>query len=97
MVSFSEFLKQSEKKCEIEKLRNNFHESRSEYELGLRKHLLEEVKNCPCCFKGFFTEAKDSVKQRAFYRDFEPDDLDVLEQMFVTPVVFDEEHNLINE
>jgi hypothetical protein len=97
MVAFSEFLKQSEKKCEIENLRNKFHESRSEYELGLRKHLLGEVKNCPCCFKGFFTESKDSVKQRAFYRDFEPDDLDVLEQMFVTPVVFDESHNLINE
>lgn len=97
MVAFSEFFKQIEMRTEIEKLRNKFHESRSEYELGLRKHLLEEVKNCPCCFKGFFTEAKDSVKKRSFYRDFEPDDLDVLEQMFVTPVVFDEEHNLISK
>jgi hypothetical protein len=50
------------------------------------------VNNCPCCFKGFFIEAKESVKQRAFYSDFEPDDLDVLEQMFVTPVVIDDEH-----
>ncbi len=97
MANFSEFFKQSEKKCEIENLRNKFHESKSEYELGLRKYLFEEVKNCPCCFKGFFTETKEIVKQRAFYSDFEPDDLDVLEQMFVTPVVFDEEHNLINE
>ncbi len=31
------------------------------------------------------------------YGDFEPDDLDVLEQMFVTPVVFDESHNLTND
>jgi 5-methylthioribose kinase len=97
MANFSEFFKSTKSESVIEKLRNKFHESRSEYELELRKHLLEEVKNCPCCFKGFFTEAKDSVKQRAFYRDFEPDDLDVLEQMFVTPVVFDESHNLINE
>ena len=97
MRSPSEIFKETEKQFEIETLREKFHESRSEYELGLRKHLLGEVKNCPCCFKGFFSEAKDSVKQRAFYRDFEPDDLDVLEQMFVTPVVFDEEHNLINE
>jgi hypothetical protein len=91
MLPLSEFFKHSEMKSEVEKLRKKFHESRSEYELGLRKYLLEEVKNCPCCFKGFFTESKESVKQRAFYREFEPEDLDVLEQMFVTPVVFDKE------
>ena len=31
------------------------------------------------------------------YGDFDPDDLDVIEQMFVTPVVIDDDHNLVND
>lgn len=97
MITLSQHIKSYEEQAEVKDLRDKFHQIRSDYELGLRKLVLNKVNNCPCCFKGFFSEAKDSVKQRAFYRDFEPDDLDVLEQMFVTPVVFDESHNLTNE
>lgn len=97
MVTLSQHMKSYEEQAEVKDLRDKFHQIRSDYELGLRKLVLNKVNNCPCCFKGFFIEAKDSVKQRAFYSDFEPDDLDVLEQMFVTPVVIDDDHNLINE
>lgn len=97
MVTLSQHMKSYEEQAEVKDLRDKFHQIRSDYELGLRKLVLNKVNNCPCCFKGFFIEAKDSVKQRAFYSDFEPDDMDVLEQMFFTPVVMDDDHNLINE
>ena len=97
MLPLSQFMKSCEEQAEVTDLRDKFHQIRADYELGLRKLVLNKVNNCPCCFKGFFIEAKGSVKQRAFYSDFEPDDLDVLEQMFVTPVVIDDDHNLINE
>ena len=97
MLPLSQHMRSYEDKAEIKDLKDKFHQIRADYELGIRKLVLNKVNNCPCCFKNFFTEAKGSIKQRAFYRDFEPDDLDVLEQMFVTPVVIDEEHNLIND
>lgn len=82
MVTLSESFKRSDDKSEVMKLRNEFHQTRADYELGLRKFILNDVKNCPCCFKGLMEKTKESVKARAFYSDFEPDELDVLENMY---------------
>lgn len=63
-------------------LRKEFHKARAQYELSLRRFILNHVDNCPCCFDGFFDDSKNRVKTIAFYDDFEPDVLDVLEEMY---------------
>ena len=82
MVAFSEFLKQSEKKCEVEKLRNKFHESRSEYEVALKNFVLNKVNDCPCCFDVFYKKIVEKIQDSTFYIDLEPNELKVLEEMY---------------
>ena len=94
MVTLSESFKRSNDQRDIEKLRDKFHQTRADYELGLRKFILNDVKNCPCCFKGLMEKTKESVKGRVFYSDFEPDELDVLENMYFITI---DDQSLIHE
>lgn len=72
----------SEDQARVKELQYKFHQTRADYELGLRKFILNEANNCPCCFKGLLNTTKDSVKQQAFYSNFEPDELEILENMY---------------
>jgi len=86
MANFSEFFKQLEMKSEVEKLRNKFYESRSEYELGLRNFILNKVNDCSCCFESLFKKTETKVENRTFYSDLHPDELKVLEEMYFVTV-----------
>ena len=81
MVTMNEVLKNAENQAEVNLLRDKFLKSRAEYELSLRKLILNKVKNCPCCFKRLLNISKDYIKQQDFEGDFDPDELAVLEEM----------------
>jgi hypothetical protein len=82
MANFSEFYKGIESESVIEKLRNNFYESRSEYELALKNFILNKVNDCPCCFDVFYKKIVEKIQDSTFYIDLEPDELKVLEEMY---------------
>ena len=94
MLTLSEHIKSYEKQTEVDDLRDKFYQSRVDYELGIKKFVLHKVNNCPCCFKNLFTKREGVVKGRTFYSDFEPDELQVLEDMYF--ITINDDQNLIN-
>ena len=61
--------------------RAEYLEARAEYEISLRRFLNGVVKNCPCCFKGFYKLAENDLREQMIEEGTEPDELEVLEEM----------------
>lgn len=87
MLTLSSVLKGSDLLENLHDSKRGYLKARAEYELALRRFTLDKVENCPSCFKNFYDSMKDRVKSEAFYSDFEPKELDILEEMFITPIV----------
>ncbi len=65
----------------VDMRRNEYHEARFEYELSLRRFLNDYVRNCPCCFKGFYKDTEETLTEQLIKEGVKPDDLEVLEEM----------------
>lgn len=91
MTAFSSFFKEDSLKEKVSGTRSDFHQARTEYELAMRREILNRVNHCPCCFDGFFDDVKARIRQEALQNNFEPDVMEVLQRMSLTPVVTDEE------
>lgn len=91
MTAFSSFFKEDFLKEKVSETRSDFHQARTEYELAMRREILNRVNHCPCCFDGFFDDVKARIRQEALQNNFEPDVMEVLQRMSLTPVVTDEE------
>lgn len=97
MLTLSSVLKGSDLSEVLMDKKREYLKARVEYELALRRFTLKKVENCPSCFKNFYEGMKDRVKSEAFYSDFEPNELDILEEMFITPIVHKHEDRLDKE
>jgi hypothetical protein len=91
MTSLSSVFKGDFLKEKVSETRSEFHQARTEYELAMRREILHRVNNCPCCFDGFFDDVKARIREEALQNNFEPDVMEVLNRMSLTPVVTDEE------
>jgi len=91
MTAFSSFFKEDFLKEKVNETRSDFHQARTEYELAMRREILHRVNHCPCCFDGFFENVKAQIREEALQNNFEPDVMEVLNRMSLTPVVTEEE------
>ncbi len=91
MTKLSSFLEDEFIKGKVEETRGNFNRARTEYELAMRREILQRVNHCPCCFDGFFADVKARIREEALQNNFEPNVMEVLTRMSLTPVVTDEE------
>lgn len=87
MTAFSSFFKEDFLKEKVSETRSDFHQARTEYELAMRREILHRVNHCPCCFDGFFENVKARIREEALQNNFEPDVMEVLNRMSLTPVV----------
>ena len=91
MTKLSSFFQEDFLKEKVSETRSDFHQARTEYELAMRREILHRVNHCPCCFDGFFENVKAQIREEALQNNFEPDVMDVLNRMSLTPVVTDVE------
>jgi hypothetical protein len=91
MTAFSSFFKEDFLKEKVSETRSDFHQARTEYELAMRREILHRVNHCPCCFDGFFENVKAQIREETLQNNFEPDVMEVLNRMSLTPVVTNEE------
>jgi len=80
-------IKEAEVTQELADSRDRYLDARIDYELSLRKFSLFNVKKCPCCFKGFYKDKENEIIQEYANGDSEPNEIEVLERMAMTPVL----------
>jgi len=90
MTAFSSFFKEDFLKEKVSETRSDFHQARTEYELAMRREILHRVNHCPCCFDGIFENVKAQIREEALQNNFEPDVMEVLNRMSLTPVAAEE-------
>jgi hypothetical protein len=91
MTSLSSIFKGDSLKEKVSETRNDFHQARTEYELAMRREILNRVNHCPCCFDGFFENVKARLREEALQNNFEPEVMEILSRMSQIPVVTEEE------
>lgn len=87
MITFDHVLLDTKTIEMMDDLNGKYIQARQDYELALKQFVLTEVRGCPCCYEKAFDQMKETIKSRMFYSDFEPDDLKVLQELYITPPV----------
>lgn len=89
MITFDSILLNTKTIEIMDELNSKYIQARQDYELALQQFVLTEVRDCPCCYEKAFDQMKEKIKSRMFYSDFGPDDLEVLQELYITsPVNF---------
>jgi hypothetical protein len=83
MLPLSKFLNEQEAPNEIELLRTKYFRARLNFQNSLEKFSLQKVNGCTSCYEKLFEGTKERIMSRMFTSDFEPDELEVLNELYV--------------